>query len=134
MGFAQLLGPDYNEPLDLIYETRRGVKKSAVDQLQGMMGLSQKEVAELLHLTPRTLQRLGGHERLATVASGQLLEIARLFQMALDTLDDEEQAKKWFRTPIPALGHEMPLKLMDTPAGLRWISTILGRVEHGIYS
>jgi hypothetical protein len=50
MGFSHFLGEDYQDPLDLIQTAREGVKKSAMLQLQQKMGLSQKELAELLHL------------------------------------------------------------------------------------
>jgi putative toxin-antitoxin system antitoxin component (TIGR02293 family) len=63
-----------------------------------------------------------------------LLEIARVFKMAREILEDDELTRKWLRTSIPALNHEMPLRLLDTPAGIRWVSTVLGRMEYGIYS
>lgn len=134
MGFPQFLGEEYQEPLDLIFEARQGIQKSAFNHLQIQMGVSQKELAEMLHLTPRTLQRLRDEEKLPIAASGQLLEIARVFKMAGEILDDNELARRWFRTAIPALNNEAPLHLMDTPAGIRWVSTVLGRMEYGVYS
>lgn len=98
------------------------------------MGVSQKELTELLHLTPRTLQRLKKNDKLPKTASGHLLEIARVFKMAGEILEDEELARKWLRTAIPALNHEIPLRLMDTPAGIRWVSNVLVRMEFGLYS
>ncbi|MFW5726876.1 MAG: antitoxin Xre/MbcA/ParS toxin-binding domain-containing protein [bacterium] len=134
MGFAQLLGNEYQEPLDLIHKAREGIKKSAFNHLQQQMGVSQKELAEMLHLTPRTLQRLRDDEKLPVAVSGQLLEIARVFKMAGEVLEDHELARKWLRMPIPALNQELPIRLLDTPAGIRWVTTVLGRMEYGVYS
>jgi len=134
MGFAQLLGKDYQEPLDLIHEAREGISKSAFNQLQMQMGLSQKELAEMLHLSPRTVQRLRDEEKLPAAASGHLLEIARVFKMAAEVFEDDEVARRWLRTSITALNQETPLRLLDTPAGIRWVSTLLGRMAYGVYS
>ena len=131
---TQLLDPSQNQPIDWISLARQGVSKQLVKQVQDHLELSQKELAGLLHLTPRSLQRMDEDQRLPPAASGVLLELARLFRRAVDVLGSDTLANQWLRTPVPALNNAPPLTLLDTPVGIQWVVTLLGRIEHGIYS
>lgn len=134
MQVAQLLGNPDQRPIDLISLARRGVSKEAMRQVQNSMGLSQKEIAGLLHLTPRTLQRMADEDLLPAAASGHLLELARIYSRTVEVLGNEDLARQWLRTPVPALNNVAPLSLLDTPVGIQWVFTVLGRIEHGLYS
>lgn len=134
MQVAQLLGHQTTEPLDLINLARKGVSKQEMLAVQYRMGLSQKELGTLLHLTPRTLQRMADSDVLPPAASGQLVELARIFGRSIETFGEEDLARQWLRTPLPALNHVAPVELLDTPVGIQWVFTILGRIEYGLYS
>ena len=134
MQIANLLGNHIPEPIDLINLTRKGISKSEALSVQHHMGISQKELALLLHLTPRTLQRMSEEDVLPPVASGQLIELARIFGRAIEVLGEEALARQWLRTPLQALNQTTPLALMDTPVGIQWVLALLGRIEHGLYS
>ena len=45
-----------------------------------------------------------------------------------------EKARRWFHRPNRALGNVLPLNLLATDAGIEQIETVLGRLEHGLYS
>ena len=76
MQVAQLLESSSTQPIDWISLARQGVSKQLMLRVQELMDLSQKEMAELLHLSPRTLQRMNGEQLLPPAASGHLLELA----------------------------------------------------------
>lgn len=134
MQVAQLIGNLDPRPIDWISLARKGVSKEVMKQVQTNMGLSQKEIAGLLHLTPRTLQRMADEDLLSPAASGHLLELARIYSRAVDVLGGEDIARQWLHTPIPALNDVAPIALLDTPVGIQWVFTVLGRIEHGLYS
>lgn len=134
MQTAQLLIPSSTQPIDWISLARKGVSKQLVLQVQDRLGLSQQEIAGLLHLTPRTIQRMAPEQLLPPAASGQLLELARLYRRAVEVLGSDTLIKRWLRTPIPALENAPPVSLLDTPAGIQWVFTLLGRIEHGVFS
>jgi len=113
---------------------RQGVSKQLMRQVQNHLGFTQKEMAHLLHLTPRTVQRMEEEQLLPPFASGQLLELARLFRRATDVLGDPEVARQWLRTSLQALNNAAPFDLLDTPVGIQWVFTLLGRIAYGIYS
>ncbi|MEM9830811.1 MAG: antitoxin Xre/MbcA/ParS toxin-binding domain-containing protein [Bacteroidota bacterium] len=134
MQVAQVLETSKKQSVDWIKLAREGVSKQFMQEVQTRMQLSQKELADLLHLTPRTIQRMKNNDLLSASASGQLLELARLYRRALEVLGSETIANQWLRTPVTALGSEQPISLLDTPVGIQWVMTILGRIEHGVYS
>nr|WKN37976.1 DUF2384 domain-containing protein [Tunicatimonas sp. TK19036] len=134
MEVAKLLGNSSDRPLDLIRLAREGVDKGAMLQVQEYLGLSQKELAQLLHLTPRTLQRMQDDDKLPSAASGQLLELARVYSQATEALGTNTLARQWLRQPLTALDGNNPLQLLDTPVGIQWVKTVLGRLTYGVYS
>ncbi|WKN42904.1 type II RES/Xre toxin-antitoxin system antitoxin [Tunicatimonas pelagia] len=134
MQAAQILETSKNQSINWIELARKGVSKQLMQEVQERMQLSQKELANLLHLTPRTIQRMKDDNLLPPAASGQLLELARLYRRAVEVLGNETIANQWFRTPVTALGSVQPVSLLDTPVGIQWVMTVLGRIEHGVYS
>jgi len=134
MQAVHVLEPSDTHTIDWIQLAREGVSKQFMQEVQDRMQLSQKELANLLHLTPRTIQRMKEDALLPPAASGQLLELARLYRRAVEVLGSEEVANQWLRTPITALGNVTPISLLDTPVGIQWVMTTLGRIEHGVYS
>ena len=134
MQAAQVLETSEKQSIDWIKLAREGVSKQFMQEVQARMQLSQKELADLLHLTPRSILRMKGSDLLPAAASGQLLELARLYRRAVEVLGDDALANQWLRTPVTALGSVQPISLLDTPVGIQWVMTILGRIEHGVYS
>jgi putative toxin-antitoxin system antitoxin component (TIGR02293 family) len=63
-----------------------------------------------------------------------LWELARLFFRASETLESEAAAAQWFKSPIQALGWATPISFARTAVGLRELESILGRIEHGVFS
>lgn len=45
-----------------------------------------------------------------------------------------EKAFLWLGRPNAVLGNAKPVDLLDTPEGVQRVETVLGRIEHGIYS
>ena len=119
---------------ELINLSRGGVAKASLNRLLQQMDISQKEMAHLLHLSPRTIQRMKETDKLPAAASGQLIEIAKVWARSREVLGDEEKARLWLKSSIAALDGEHPINLLDTPTGIQWVLDVLGRIEYGVYS
>jgi putative toxin-antitoxin system antitoxin component (TIGR02293 family) len=119
---------------ELIEAISRGLPADLARELASRMGVSLGEVAGLLRLTPRTLQRRLEAGRLRRNESERLWELGRLFFRALDVLESEEGAAQWFRSRLQVLGWATPLAVARTAVGLRELDNILGRIEHGVFS
>lgn len=60
--------------------------------------------------------------------------IRALRHLAAEVLEDEHSAERWMRSEIIALGMKRPIDVAKTADGYELCRTILGRVEHGVYS
>lgn len=130
-----LLGKTNNRSgFELIHLSREGVAKASLNRLIQQMDISQKEMSQLLHLSPRTIQRMKETDKLPAAASGQIIEIAKVFVRSKEVLGDEEKAKLWLKSSVEALDGEHPINLLDTPTGIQWVLDVLGRIEYGVYS
>jgi putative toxin-antitoxin system antitoxin component (TIGR02293 family) len=85
-------------------------------------------------IAPRTLARRKKNERLSSEESDLIARLARIHDFALEVFGSAEKAHKWLRTPNAALEKNRPLDLLKTDYGARIVETILGRIDHGIYS
>jgi putative toxin-antitoxin system antitoxin component (TIGR02293 family) len=66
--------------------------------------------------------------------SDLLARLARIHDFAVEVLGNHDKARKWLRTPNRALKDHVPLELLRTDYGARIVESILGRIEHGIFS
>ncbi|MFP3938719.1 MAG: antitoxin Xre/MbcA/ParS toxin-binding domain-containing protein [Thermoanaerobaculia bacterium] len=113
---------------------REGLPYAALEAVMGRLGLSREQVAEALHLPQRTLARRKKEHRLHPDESDRLFRLARIAAQATEVLGSPERAATWLQRPNRALGGRVPLKLLDTDAGSRQVESVLGRIEHGVYS
>ncbi|SHO57485.1 MbcA/ParS/Xre antitoxin family protein [Vibrio quintilis] len=72
--------------------------------------------------------------KLPTVIGDNVIDTVRVYMQASDVYGSLELAKEWLSTPIPALGGEVPLDIMDTPAGRELVRQTLRKIEYGEYS
>jgi putative toxin-antitoxin system antitoxin component (TIGR02293 family) len=119
---------------ELIEVISEGLPAELVRELAARMELTLDELAGLLRLTPRTLQRRLEEGVLALGESERLWELAHLFFRTVEVLESEPGAVQWFKSPVQALGWVTPLSYARTSIGLRELENILGRIEHGVFS
>ena len=94
-------------------------------------GLTLKELAVALDLSPRSLQRRRRSGRLARYESDRLYRLARVVALANEFLGDHERAMRWLKHPNRALGGIAPITAIDTELGARQVENVLGRIAYG---
>lgn len=110
---------------------RQGFPPAVVEELMRASGLTLKELATALDLSPRSLQRRRRAGRLARNESDRLYRLARIMALADEFLGDHERAIRWLKRPNRALGGIAPVAALDTELGARQIENILGRIAFG---
>ncbi|HEV2425023.1 MAG TPA: antitoxin Xre/MbcA/ParS toxin-binding domain-containing protein [Terriglobia bacterium] len=131
LGGKRVLGRALASDHDMREAIREGFPPSVVDQLMRASGLTLKELAEALDLSPRSLQRRRGTGRLARFESDRLYRLARIVALANESLGDHERALRWLKHPNRALGGVAPVSAVDTEPGARQVENILGRIAYG---
>lgn len=120
--------------MDLVTLSRNGIKKQALLNLAGILNLSIKEIATLLPVTERTLQRRDTDSRLSSSVSEQIILIAEITDKGTEVFGNINSFKKWLKEENTALGGHKPLALLDTTIGIQLVSEELAKLEYGVYS
>ena len=122
---------DENYFIDLI---RKGIPSNVIDEIMKKTGLSENEMADILHISRRTLQRRNPQESLKPEQSEKLIEIAKLYAKGTEVLGDLNAFKEWMESRITTLGGKRPKEFLDTSLGINLLMDELGRIEFGVYS
>lgn len=91
---------------DLIQQARQGVLRRRVDEVAGLVGLTDKEMARILNMSVRGLHGKDAAELLTSAASERLLLLERLIQHGLLIFDGRaDLLARWLRTPLAELAY-----------------------------
>jgi len=131
LGGEQTLGRPLSSERDLREAIREGFPPAVVEELMRASGLTLKELASSLDLSPRSLQRRRRTGRLARYESDRLYRLARIVALADEYLGDHDRATRWLKHPNRALGGLAPVAAIDTELGARQVENILGRIAYG---
>ena len=131
LGGKQALGRTFASDGDMREAIREGFPPAVVEKLMRASGLTLKELADALDLSPRSLQRRRRTGRLARYESDRLYRLARIVALANEYLGGHERALSWLKRPNRALGGIAPVGAIDTEPGARQVENILGRIAYG---
>ena len=130
------LGLRAQSPAAVIDRVRSGFSVAAVERVQQHTGFAEREVAEIMGTSVRTLARRRKAGRLDAAESDRLYRIARLFERAVDVFGGDDlaadEARLWFRMPQWGLGDRTPLDYARTETGAHEVETLLGRIDAGV--
>ncbi|MDR6784727.1 putative toxin-antitoxin system antitoxin component (TIGR02293 family) [Pedobacter africanus] len=131
-----LLGGNYaaSTDFDLLNLARKGVSKKALLNLAKQISLTIQEVAGIMHISERTLQRYTPSTLIKTEYAEKAIELARLYQRGKEVFGTMDNFNDWMKTPNYTLNGETPLHLLDTSIGFELILQTLGRIEYGVFS
>jgi len=131
--YVSLVGLRDFDPIKIAKEVARGLAFQSLVRFQENTLFSTKDVADLVSIPPRTLQRRKAQGRLDPEESDRLLRVTRVFARALELFEgDVRAARDWFHTPARALGGERPIRLARTDLGSREVEALIDRLEHGV--
>jgi putative toxin-antitoxin system antitoxin component (TIGR02293 family) len=122
---------DYAAVID---RTRTGLPYAALEALARRYAIPLPRILRVLALPARTHARRKKERQLSAAESDRLLRLARVAAGAEQTLGAADKAGQWLQKPNRALRGAAPLDLLDTDLGAEKVVTVLGRIEHGVYS
>ena len=131
LGGEQTLRRTLSNDRDMREAIREGFPPAVVEELMRASGLTLRELASALDLSPRSLQRRRRGGRLARYESDRLYRLARIVAIANGHLGDHQRAMRWLKRPNRALGGLAPVAAIDTELGARQVENILGRIAYG---
>ena len=113
--------------VQIIRYSRRGLTRNKLDEVAGLAGLTNREIAKVLTMSIRTLQDKKSTDVLSTETSERLLLLEQLLQHGLAVFDgNSDLLANWLRTPLAELAiRDEPLPVTDAPHSTR----LMGRFE-----
>jgi putative toxin-antitoxin system antitoxin component (TIGR02293 family) len=120
-------------PLEQIATIREGIAADVFDQLAVALGVGKEALARKLNINAQTLRKRKSRVLSADEAE-KSLRVARVFTMATEVLESEEDARQWLNEPVPALGGKRPIDLLDTDVGAQEVTNLLGAIKWGMYA
>jgi putative toxin-antitoxin system antitoxin component (TIGR02293 family) len=136
-----LLNPFYNlsggyksNDLDIVKLARQGFPKRVLLALAKKISLNIQELAVILHISERTLQRYDDDAIIKTEYAEKAVELARLYTRGEEVFGAMDKFKLWVKSPSLVFNGEAPVSMLDTSAGFDMVFKELGRIEHGIFA
>ena len=115
-----------------------GLKVRTLENLSEHMAIKPARLWEgLLGYSPSTLARRkkSDDKTLTTEESDKVVRFARLLVLAIKMMDgDEEAARRWMNSKVPALGNKTPLEMAATEAGARRVEDVISGLSYGMFS
>ena len=134
LGGKSVIRGEIANRMDLIDLGSKGITKDALLRLASYLSMSLRQIAELLPVTERTIQRYKRKQRFNRVVSEQVLQIAEVAARGGKVFGDRNKFLLWMRSPSPALGNRTPASLLHSRFGTEVVLDELGRIEHGVIS
>ncbi|MCJ0742484.1 type II RES/Xre toxin-antitoxin system antitoxin [Pedobacter montanisoli] len=131
-----VFGGQFANPTDfeLLNLARKGISKKTLLALAKKLSLTIEDLATVLHISERTLQRYTPSTLIKTEYADKAIELARLYERGAEVLGSSTAFTDWVKTPNYAINGEIPFNLLDTSIGFDIILDLLGRIEHGVFS
>ncbi len=127
--------PEYQDNAAMAALVQEGLPVVDLVQFGERAGFTQEELAQLIHIPPRTYaRRVASKARLKVPEGERALRLMRLFDRAKQVFGTDENTRQWFNSRILALGRRTPLEFAQTEPGAREVENIIGRIEDGVYS
>lgn len=130
---TELIGIDIDTAAELIAAVRQGLPFSVFVKLQQLLEIPAAQLAELLGIPLRTLNRRKHEGQFKPEESDGLIRVARVVSRAFDVFGDRAAAKLWLKMPEAAFDDVTPLSLLDTEVGAQEVLRLLGQLAHGVF-
>lgn len=113
---------------------KKGLHRNSINSFIKHSSLTLKQVAKLIHVSERTLQRYSSDRTMDINSSERLIELTRLFHKGINVFNEREKFIIWLDRPNKSLANSKPIDLMETSIGIDLVMDELLRIEHGVFS
>ena len=134
LGGEKVLRKKIRNRMDMIELSKRGISKNALAHLANYLSFTLSQMAALLPVSERTIQRCSSEDQFNSFVSEQILQIAEVAAKGKEVFEDKSNFLSWMNHPNKALAHRTPASLLRSRFGIEMVLDELGRIEHGVLS
>jgi putative toxin-antitoxin system antitoxin component (TIGR02293 family) len=132
LGGEKVLGREIRTDVQLEECAREGFPVGVLQELIERAVILPGELYRWI-IPRRTLaHRQKNQQRLSLEESNRVSRLARIYAMALETLGEDEKAKRWLRRPLRQFRGRTPMEMLETDLGAYQVEVLLGRIGHGL--
>ncbi len=96
------------------------------------LNLTVEDITDVLGSSLRTISRKErGRNTLSPTEADRAYRLARVADLAVESIGDAKRATAWLSTPSTYLGHRTPLQMLDTELGTMYVEQSLAAIAHG---
>jgi putative toxin-antitoxin system antitoxin component (TIGR02293 family) len=119
--------------LDIAKAVSRGLSVDTAERLCGLIAPGDPKVRHLIAPKATLARRQrSAHRRLTVEEGNRLTRLARVWALAVEIWESEEQAQRFLAAPHPLLGGRVPRELAaETDIGAREVENLLGGLKYG---
>jgi putative toxin-antitoxin system antitoxin component (TIGR02293 family) len=105
------------------------------EKIAALVPFTQKEWANMLHLSERTLQRYSkDNSSFEGIYVDRILQLEQMIQMGLETFTDAAAFYRWLQREKKVLGHVLNFESLYSTQGIQDITDQIGRIQYGVYT
>ena len=134
LGGENVLNKNIDNRMDLVDLGNRGVNKNALIHLAEYLSLSLQQMASLLSISTKTIQKYTSNQHFNRNVSEKIIKIAEVAAKGSDVFGSRERFLIWLNEDNKALNDKTPSSLLGSNLGIDLVLDELGRVEHGVLS
>lgn len=134
LGGEEVIQKKIEGRMDLIELSQTGIPKSALVNLANYLSFTTRQIAQLLPVTARTIQRYTEKKQFNRVVSEQILALAFVAARGTEVFGEKARFLSWMNHPNKALANKTPLSILSSRFGVEMVLDELGRMEYGVFS
>ena len=105
------------------------------EKIAAMVPFTQREWANILHLSERTLQRYAKDNiSFEGMYADRILHIEQLIQTGLETFVNADAFYRWLKREKQVLGETVNFESLYSTRGIQNVIDQLGRIQYGVYT
>ena len=134
LGGEKVLRKNIRNQMDLIELSNLGITKDALEHLINFISVPLGQIANLLPITKRTIERYPRKKHFNRVVSEQIIQLAEITAKGVEVFGDKDGFLIWLNRPNKALSGKIPFTLTASRFGAEMVLDELGRMEYGVIS
>lgn len=131
-------------PMERIAIVKLGMKARDAKDILAQLAMPQGRTFEALNVSQATVNKKAAHDQLLSPnESERLLGVAKLVGQVQSMVSESGQPEgfsaaawlsNWLLEPLPALGGQRPVDMMDTMEGQSLVANLLAQMQSGAYA
>lgn len=105
------------------------------ERIADKVTFTQKEWAQILHLSERTLQRYAANNTaFEGIYTDRILHLQQLIELGLETFTSPEAFYTWLKKEKNVTGHTLTFESLYSTQGIQSLIDQLTRIQYGVYT